>query len=610
MRRLASRFLLVGLVVAIVVFVILRADAHGGSLVSIDSVKAEGQPVYRAFEVKEPMRVAIEAAGSFESGGADTVLAAQGWLVRRETGDVVWRMRPAQRPARGTFVLMRDTLALQPGTYDAVYAALGDPLVRAPRASGGSLGDRFSDFLSRGGRGWVGDAGRWRFHVEPASAEDRDKADRIDDGDIADPEGLVWSTGAVESGMTREVTLRATAPVRIRLDALFEAADGAVADSAALVSAAGDTLWAARARGSAWAGGSVQNRRQTDTLSLAPGLYRVSYRADRDHAYGSWTANPPWEPWRWGLRIAPADAASASGAIAPLDPLRDFPLVAEIRCVGESASPEVRFEVTQPLDVLVVAVGEFVGDSAYDYATLDRNGSTVWDMRTATLRPAGGADKNRRAEETISLEPGAYTLRYRTDSSHHCGDFNGAPPDPEDLWGVLLLSADGEEAGARVRGLSAPEASTASGGPAAPPGVLTSLTRVENGRDVSGQFTLADTTDVCVMGLGEITSSRRSDWGQIAAAGGSTLWEMTHASSYPAGGAADNRMALARLRLAPGRYTAHFQTDGSHAWDDWSMDPPANPDLWGVQVWRAPEASGEGVAACALPGVPLPAGLE
>lgn len=615
MRRIASRILLVGLVAVVLILLIMRADANGNALVDITRVKAEDQPIERAFVVNDPMRVAVEASGSFESGGADSVLAAHGWLVHRETGRVVWRMRPARRPERGSYVLMRDTLALEPGTYDAVYTALGDPLVRAPEASGGGLGSGIRDFFSRGGRGWVGDADRWRLVVEPATSEDRGRGDRLDrDLEIEEPDSLVWSTGPARSLGRYETTLRVSEPVQVHLDALFESTGGAVADSAMLVSAEGDTLWTTRAEGSAWAGGSIKNRRQSDTLSLPVGQYRAVYVADADHAYDSWTANPPWQPWKWGLRIAPADSAAASGAIVALDPLRDLPRVAELFCVGQSALEEVRLEVLEPIDVQIVAVGELVDDQAYDFATLVQNGEAIWDMRTASLTDAGGARKNRMAEETLSLVPGVYTLRYQTDGSHHCDSFGDDGPDRQDFWGVVLLSADGEEPGRRVRVLSTGAPADPLDGPEPPEGVLTSLTRVESDREVSGHFQLGATTDVCVMALGEIDGTTRRDWARIALPKDSTVWEMTADNSYPVGGAAqggaasgagtENRVAIARLTLPAGRYITHFVTDGSHAWGDWVGPRPPQDDLWGVQVWSAP--TGGGPDACRLEGVPLP----
>jgi hypothetical protein len=52
-------------------------------------------------------------------------------------------------------------------------------------------------------------------------------------------------------------------------------------------------------------------------------------------------------------------------------------------------------------------------------------------VRSHTLH-AGGASKNRLADELISLPRGTYTLRFKTDDSHAYGHWNDDPPwDPE-----------------------------------------------------------------------------------------------------------------------------------------------------------------------------------
>lgn len=606
-RRFASRFLLVGLLITLAVFVIRAIDGAGNALASITSIEAEGQPERESFRVFDPVHVTIEAAGSFEGGEADTALAAHGWLVHRESGEVVWRMRPVERPARGTYVLMRDTLALAPGTYDAYYAALGAPLARTPR-QGTSLRDRLSDALSGGGKGWIGDEARWKFVVALAPG--------VEEGATAgamppeDPEDLVWSTGSVGSNERADVVLRVTEAVQIELDALFEGAGARPVDSAFATTLEGDTVWVARPATSEHAGGSLRNRRQTDTLALAPGQYRVVYHSDGDHAVGSWNANPPWEPWRWGLRIAPADSASRAGAIAPVDPLRDYPRVAEILCVDQpSATHEVRFDVVEALDLTVVAVGEIIGDSAYDFATITRGDETVWDMEEARLRPAGGDRKNRRAEERLSFIPGTYTLRYETDGSHHCGDYNGDAPDDPAFWGVVLLSSDGLPADDRVRilGQSAEvEGQEAPATPQVPATVpenaLVDLTGIENSEDRRETFRLTERTAVCVHSLGEISDSNRYDWGRITRPSGEVVYAMTFENSSRAGGNSLNRRSTAFLELDPGSYIAQYTTDGSHAFGSWSNGAPPTPALWGLIVYPAPEGAGEEgdpAAACA-----------
>lgn len=597
MRRIASRLLLLGLALAVLVFVIRQAGSPSDALATLDDIRAEGNPEHEAFRVNEAVRVTLDASGSFEGGEADTALAAHGWLVHRETGNVVWRMRPARRPERGTYFLMRDTLALRPGTYDAYYAALGVPEARTT-TTGGSFRDRLGDALRGGGKGWVGDAARWHFLVRFAPGEDRSRAEQISD-DIPEADDLVWGTGPARSNDLHEVVLRAKEPVRVRLEALFEAAGHVTRDSAYLVSTGGDTLWVARPSASSHAGGSLLNRRRTDTLSLEPGLYRAVYRADGSHAYDDWEANPPWEPWRWGLRISPADSASRAGGIAPADPLNDLPRLASIECADTpSTTRTVRFEVLERLEVTLVGVGEFINGDGYDYGELLRGEDTVWDMRRDSRSPAGGADKNERAEETLWLDPGTYTLRYTTDGSHHCRSFNQEAPDREDFWGVVLLSTDGREGGDRLR--------LVEDAPAIPQDALARIVGVGDNENRTATFELDRATDACVLALGEINDTNRYDWGAVV---GPTAWSLTMRNSFHDGGSTFNRMSVAHLTLQPGRYTVRYQTDTNHSAAGWVNEAPNHPEYWGIQVWRAPEGASEMPdprRACIPPGLDVP----
>jgi len=51
---------------------------------------------------------------------------------------------------------------------------------------------------------------------------------------------------------------------------------------------------------------------------------------------------------------------------------------------------------------------------------------------------AGGASKNRMINKTIRLDPGEYTLHYRTDGSHDFDDWNDDPPWDPYHWGIIV----------------------------------------------------------------------------------------------------------------------------------------------------------------------------
>ena len=77
----------------------------------------------------------------------------------------------------------------------------------------------------------------------------------------------------------------------------------------------------------------------------------------------------------------------------------------------------------------------------HDYGWLERTdtGEMVWEMLYEDTWHAGGANKNRRAERMLTLEPGDYALHFRTDGSHSFEDWNAEEPDEGYLWGVTMV---------------------------------------------------------------------------------------------------------------------------------------------------------------------------
>ncbi|WP_412068275.1 energy transducer TonB [Rubrivirga sp. IMCC43871] len=619
MRTFLSRLLLVGFLGVAVFAVVQLTTGPSGAIVGMTGLDADDLES-ETFRVDAPARLAIDVAGSFEEAGtpaSDTTLAAYGWIVRHDDETVAWQMR-APRPERGTLVAVRDTITLGPGTYSAYFTSFGDPLVRAePR--GESLGDRVREFLSRGGRTWVGDAGRWRFLV---SAVGDAEIDRSPD-DLDAPAGVLWDGLAVRDRKHPEGLLHVRETARIGVRAVTEITDGVVADLGSIVRLGNrDTVWTSRGTG-VWAGGSLKNRVITDSVSLAPGLYRVAFETDRSHAYDDWTANPPWFPSNWGLRVT-----AGTGVVGPLDASDvDLPIVARFACVGPDSEATATFTLAAEADLLVVAVGEITSGTAYDYATLDRRDDDgdwddVWEQEDAPLSDAGGSDKNRLAVEALSLAPGEYRLRYVTDGSHDCvsGYNNGGEPD-DGLWGAALYALDPglDIAGLGVVSTTAPTAGSNDDDDTgdAPDLVfpashllLAAIDSVGNGVDRAQRFTIRRSGPVRVFAAGEISSSTRYDYAQINRADGPVVWEMTRANTQAAGGSDFHRQYIGVVRLEPGTYDLRYQSDGSRSFGDFGPDSRI---LWGARVYREPTPGTVGddapPPAPPAPPRPLPEGV-
>ncbi|HLT45695.1 MAG TPA: hypothetical protein VK002_00575 [Rubricoccaceae bacterium] len=597
MRRFFSRFLLLVLV-GVALFAVVRlasGDAEPGTVVAFGDDLDPEEMRRAAFEVTAPTRLAIEAVGSFES---DTTLGATAWIVRRDSGAVVWRMDPKRvERGRGTLATAVDTLAFAPGVYDAYFAAYGDPLTRPAEDGGDGFLGRLSDLLTRGGRAWHGDADRWRFRVAAASEAERDRA-RLLDGDareaaedVPSGPGVVWATGPVESDETREYVFEVTAPATVRLRATGEVRGGRVRDGAALLRLVGaDTVWAMTARNTVPAGGTIMNRRADTTLALTPGLYRAVYSTDDEHAYDDWLGNPPFVPTAWGLTVT----TDTPEQVVALDPWGRLPRIASFTCVGEDEQREDTFVLPDTTHALLAALGEVIGSTAYDYAVLLREraggGSPeeVWVMSHENTRHAGGGSKNREAEVILTLAPGTYTLRYVSDGSHDCSDFNDDAPPRPDRWGATLFALDPAFDLTRV---TRPEPVT--GAPIGDGEVLVRLNRVGNDEEREAAFSLSEPTDIRVYAIGEIVPSEAYDYGWIEDADGNVAWEMTRANTRPAGGSQKNRLFDGTVPLDVGDYTAHYRTDGTHAYGAWDQPPPNDPEAWGITIWRPRESAAE-----------------
>ena len=595
MRSVLSRILLVLLLgVAIIAAVRLGAES-ADTIVAFEDLSAE-RLRHEAFRLVKPARFAIDAAGSYEEAStkaADTTMAAYGWIVRRSDGAVVWRMRPP-RPSRGTLVSVRDTIDLDAGIYDVYFASYGDPLVRDPGPRDGSFAERFRAALSRGGRSWMGDAGRWRFVVEELTAGvevaetsgfEEDPARDDATGDSA----LVWAARGVSDHERREHLFQVTAPTRVRVRSTTEVTDGTVRDVASIVRLGrSDTVWTFRPEASTWAGGALKNRRAEEVVALEPGLYRAAFEADRSHAYHDWEANPPFAPWHWGMEVSRLD-----GAITSLDPTAlDLPQIVGFECVGSDEEVERVFTLDQPTDVLLVAVGEIIGGREYDSGGLDQQDGPdgddweeVWEMKAGNTEPAGGDPKNRRAVVALSLDTGTYRLRYETDSSHDCGDgYNAEAPDGS-LWGIVVYALDPSFDTSGVTVEDAPASEAASDEWKQAPDGLAWIDSVGNDEDRSVSFTLDEPGTVQIVAAGELSPAERFDYATLTDASGETVWEMTWENTEPAGGSSLNRRVDERLELSEGTYTVRYRTDSRHAFGSLGPDAPDDPSFWGVRVY-------------------------
>lgn len=414
-------------------------------------------------------------------------------------------------------------------------------------------------------------------------------------------------------------------PARVVVSASgsYEETREALAAVAWITDVEGEAVW--RLRAPRPARGTLVSA--TDTLSLPAGEYDAYFAS-----FGTGAPAPPpaeglrarfrsllsrgraWrgDAGRWSLRVeaAPGDgdavaelwpdegARAARGAVWASGP------------VGNDDRAEELLRVVEPARVTLRAVLEATPDAVLDSAVVVRLGGavpdTVWAFRYPGSAPAGGVNRNRRADATLDLEPGLYRVAVQTGPRHGTDGWVLNPPDAPWMWGLTLTSA--LPSGAVVALAPSDKLELP---------VIASFACVGEDAELDDTFILDAPTSALIVSAGEVIGETTYDGGVLdrVLPGGGTehVWMLGREASVPAGGADKNRMALGMLTLEPGTYRLTYRSDGSHNCDDFNSDAPDDPTFWGATLYALGEdfdpASVQRAVAPAAPTPPAPPAL-
>jgi hypothetical protein len=199
-------------------------------------------------------------------------------------------------------------------------------------------------------------------------------------------------------------------------------------------------VWEMSVKKAQYGGGAEKNRRQVETIQLPPGEYIATYVTDGSHSPADWNAAPPCDPLRYGLILAlPKDEDRSQVELASA--IESAPVLAELVRIGNHANERKPFSLQAATKVRVYAIGERNDEELADTAWIeDGQGKTVWSMSIKNTLHAGGADKNRVADEVLNLPKGSYVLCVRTDGSHAYARWNDAQPWDSEHYGATVYA--------------------------------------------------------------------------------------------------------------------------------------------------------------------------
>lgn len=376
------------------------------------------------FVLAKPTEIEIVSEGEARSDGEFDF----GWIVNVDTKATVWRFtwrdsQPAGGAAKNRLVQTSRTLPA--GRYAAFYATddshdpseWNAPPPHDPEAWGLTLSVKDRDARAS--------VKTFPYEHVPQNA-------------------TIVAITHVGNDASRKQGFTLTRPMDVRIYALGEGRNGRMFDYGWITSAGSrNRVWTMSYDNTEPAGGDRKNRIVDTTIHLDKGSYIVHYISDDSHSAEEWNAAAPPDGKRWGITVLSPQGPIDRAAITPYDEKSDASILAELTEVRDDEQVRKSFSLDRETDVRIYAIGEGSGGDLVDFGWIEdaKTGRRVWEMTYRTTEHAGGAQKNRRFDGVIRLPAGNYVLRYETDGSHSFGNWNAAPPDDPEAWGITVTRA-------------------------------------------------------------------------------------------------------------------------------------------------------------------------
>jgi hypothetical protein len=402
----------------------LRQSTAAAAIVSLRGTESQ-QYQQTGFVLSKPTEVEIYAVGEVrEDGEFDS-----GWIINADTRARVWKLTWRDSSAAGGAEknrVARLTRTLPAGRYAAFYATddSHDP------------------------SGWnaqpPSDVESWGLTINVADSAARAAVKNFAYEHVPQNATIVALTH-IGNGASKKQGFTLTRPMDVRVYAIGEGRDGQMFDYGWIASASTrGRVWEMRYSNTEGAGGDPKNRLADTTVHLDKGSYVVHYISDGSHSADEWNAPAPADGRHWGITVLAAQGPLDKSAIGPYAENADPSILAQLTEVRDDEQLRKRFTLDRDSDVRIYALGEGSGGDMHDYGWIEnaKTGHHVWEMTYRITEHAGGAAKNRRFEGRLKLPPGEYVLRYETDGSHSFGDWNAAPPDDPEAWGITVYRVD------------------------------------------------------------------------------------------------------------------------------------------------------------------------
>jgi len=254
--------------------------------------------------------------------------------------------------------------------------------------------------------------------------------------------------------------------------------------------------------------------------------------------------------------------------------------VMAITGIGDGAHVEKGFHLSKAVRFRIYAIGEGrEHEEMFDYGWIIETESRkrVWEMTSDRCEHAGGAIKNMKIDETLTLPSGDYVVTFVTDDSHSPADWNSPPPSDPLMYGITLtILKDTEKNAFSLKEVKENR------------NIIAQLIHVHDDQTLSAGFILKSEEHIRIYAIGERSNSpeKMADYAWIVnAKDRQRVWTMESKKTLHAGGASKNRMVDEVITLPRGKYILYYRTDDSHAYGEWNDDPPSDAEHYGVTIY-------------------------
>jgi len=520
-----------------------------------------------------------------------------GWIINADSRNVVWQMTMDNTSGKEQERAYEDDVQLEKGSYEVYFSAhayssssgINFNSVNIDRRQGKKSGNKFFDKFLK----WFSDdyddmysefmekaKDVWGIYLSVPKSEE--SAVQLFNAPKKISNTLLAITGVGDGAYVKK-SLTVNRDVTVNIYALGEGREKDEVFDYGWISnlETRERVWDMNYGNTDFAGGASKNILYKGEVRLAKGSYELDYVTDDSHSREDWNATPPYDPFNYGITLS-VNSENDKSAIA----ISDFGdekknIIVQLVRPHDDDFLQGGFTLKEETKLHVYAIGEgsHSHDELADYGWIvnAKTRETVWEMSYRNTVHAGGASKNRLADEFITLPKGNYIVYYQTDDSHSYNNWNDSKPYDAESYGITVMGA-GENFSAKS---FAPYNESES------ENVIAQLIKVQDDRHVHQRFTLEKQTRVRVYAVGEGSGGEMADYAWIEnVKSGAVIWEMTYRMTSPAGGAKKNRLFDGTMLLDKGEYEVNFRTDDSHAFGDWNDDPPKDRTHWGVTIYR------------------------